>query len=199
MRAEEIDFVMPLAPTEKKESEEIERGKEEMRRIRRETDLNVRETGAGLAFTDGGEDALLRFEGVASVHGLYDFLLSREHDTDVPTLISPSPFLHGSLKPLTVKDTRSLQGGAGALPGSEVFTIEVEGCILPCALRRLLAALSRQQGTFTATMKTEARTVPFNVDPSSTLFVEDGGGKRVVYSARYMDDGTYMVATSMHG
>lgn len=208
LRAEDIDFVMPLAPCERETHHEVERSKEEMRQLRRETDLNVRETGAGLGFKDGGPDSLLKFSGVGAVHGLYDFLLSRQHDTDVPTLVAGSPFLHAALKPLSVRDSRSLQGSAGALPGSEIFTIEVDGCIMPASLRKLLAALSRNQGTFAATMKTEPRSVAFNVDVSSTLpsllvssTLPAGSGdeKRAVYSARHMDDGSYMISMSAHG
>lgn len=53
------------------------------------------------------QNALL--QGHEDVHGLFDFLQSRPHDKDVPQLLSPSPFLHASLKQLRVKDSRSLQ------------------------------------------------------------------------------------------
>ena len=63
----------------------------------------------------GGTQSVLVFEGSLRVHGLFDFLLNeswRLHgdDCDVPVLLSPTSFLHGSLKALQPKVTGGNDG-----------------------------------------------------------------------------------------
>ena len=98
-----------------------------------------------------------------SVKGLFDFLLNRKHDKDVPLLVSSAPFLHATATPLkfTNRTTTAVSAMAGrthsrASANAEPtrYVLEVEGIILPSAMRTLADALSQTHERF----KVEART-----------------------------------------
>jgi len=202
LSTEGVVFSMPLlAPGSEKvaieDMEEQRRRMHELQELGRASDIRVRTT-TGLSFTDGGIDSMLLFKGSINQKGLFDFLLNRRHDKDVPLLVSPAPFLHATAAALkfTNKNNHVVSGRGGDARDAEAnrYTLEVEGTILPSALRMLADSIALTQDRFLVEMRTDAKTLAFNGGLATEGQVGAPGQRAIVIRGLW-EDARFAVTT----
>mmetsp|Transcript_36176 Transcript_36176/g.95125 ORF Transcript_36176/g.95125 Transcript_36176/m.95125 type:complete len:437 (-) Transcript_36176:244-1554(-) len=175
-----INFTTPYG-SEIDETIEQKRCREELRSLRTDTDLNVRETSR-VDFTDFSTESLLAFTGRNDVVGIFNFLKDvHRPDQDVPTLLSPTAFSEACLKSSTVRIKKTVMAESLSTGNSDGHVLEVEGPILPTSLRTMIEALTSTQGAFEGRFVTIPRTVGLNVDTAP---------KASIAKVRCMCDGT---------
>ncbi|KAJ1474149.1 hypothetical protein T484DRAFT_1971279 [Baffinella frigidus] len=168
--------------------EEQRRRMHELQELGRASDIRVRTT-TGLSFTDGGIDSMLLFKGSINQKGLFDFLLNRRHDKDVPLLVSPAPFLHATAAALkfTNKNNHVVSGRGGDARDAEAnrYTLEVG---------MLADSIALTQDRFLVEMRTDAKTLAFNGGLATEGQVGAPGQRAIVIRGLW-EDARFAVTT----
>eukprot|EP00246_Nothoceros_aenigmaticus_P007001 TRINITY_DN2053_c0_g1_i3.p1 TRINITY_DN2053_c0_g1~~TRINITY_DN2053_c0_g1_i3.p1 ORF type:complete len:394 (+),score=49.46 TRINITY_DN2053_c0_g1_i3:438-1619(+) len=168
LHAQDLQFTMPLS--------------EAGNYSRVEERLHLKEfERENLVAMDNSVSSILAFDGPKNIHRLYDFILNQRFilscssSADVPTLLSPVPFEHGTLtKPQLVckqmqlpdiSGKREAQSTPGVIDLEVTYAVDLKGMILPYwVVGRICNVLqSTQPSGFDMSFSTDPLTEGLNV------------------------------------
>jgi len=119
---------------------------------------------------DNSASSLLVIKGRSQTDSLFKFLASIDPrlGEDVPTILSPIPFLNGTLKKLALKSqevTRTTVNNGF----ERVYRIDIKGLMLPHQLHEILSLLQLKQTNFDIALEVDQDSLNFNYATSSKL------------------------------